>query len=208
MKIESGSTVAGVLAMVLREALRKNQFCEHNLHGFALLLNVSSKAASSLLPRLESKGFLQRKASHEAWENTTKGNAFACASAAPRISRSTADKALTELISRASAINSDPKYAYVVGRITVFGSYLSEVPRLSDVDVCIELRRRYSDQALQEAVEAEAKKRNPIFHTFLDDIARPEREVWKLLKAHRRALQIVAKIPEDAKRKVVFEEKG
>jgi predicted nucleotidyltransferase len=205
MKIDPNSEIHGIPAIVLRAALRKNQFRNYTIRGFAELLEVGPKKALSILKRLESEGVVSHSA-HDGWENTIKGNSLANASAASLISRSTAENALNALIGRASVVNSDARFAYVVSRITVFGSYLSDAPRISDVDVCIRLRRRYSDSARQAAVEEEAKRRHPVFHSFLEDIGRPEREVWNLLKARSRSLQIAVGIPDGAKSRVVFEE--
>ena len=206
MKVDSKAEISGIPALALRPALRKNQYCDHTTRGFATLLNAGQRKVASLLQRLQSDGFIRKHETYDAWENTIQGNALANASAAPLISRATATKTLTDWTARASAINADPEYAYVVSRITVFGSYLSDAPRLSDVDVSIQLRRRHSDPDMQAAVEAQAKRRNPKFYSLLEDIGRPEREVWKLLKKRSRSLQIAGGIPDGARRRVVFQE--
>jgi len=67
------------------------------------------------------------------------------ASAAKRISCTTAQVALEGLMARAQEINSDPKYLYSVGSVVVFGSYLNGNERLGDLDVAVEVLPRIKD---------------------------------------------------------------
>ena len=93
------------------------------------------------------------------------------------------------LVSRAEAINSNPKYLYSVCSIVVFGSYLKENDRLGDLDVAIELSPRIHDA--DERTKAHlryARESGRRFSNFTDEPYWAEAEVYQVLKARRRTV--------------------
>ena len=153
--------------------------------------------------KLERAGIVTKTSDNQSWENTTAGNANA--SAGPKSPRTSAEKQLKGLLHRAAAVNGNAQYAYIVKRISIFGSYLSDQERLSDVDVVIELQPRHTDPTLQAQLFEAVNRRIPPTGSVFDDIYRAEREVWKVLKARSRTIQIANSLPEGAAHRVVFE---
>ena len=206
MKLNTSDIAHGIPTLLLRRALRANQHGNHTTSGFAQLLKLEPTLARSVLAKLSDAGLLTEDARSGAWENTLQGNAFANATAAKKITRATAQKALAELLSRASAINLDPKFAYIVKRISVFGSYLTNATQVSDVDVFIELRKRFEDPKRQRDLEDQVERRIPATGSPVQNIYRAEREIWKALKGGSRALQIASCIPDGAASEVIFDQ--
>jgi predicted nucleotidyltransferase len=80
-----------------------------------------------------------------------KGSALAMATAAPPLRRETAERLITQLVERARAVNKDDRWAYRVGRLVVFGSYVRGAERPNDVDVGCETLPRWSGERQQVA---------------------------------------------------------
>src|SRR5579864_2190677 len=69
---------------------------------------------------------------------TQAGHTLSSATAAERITRATAEKALQQFLSRVEQVNNDPYSLGKVTRVVLFGSMLKpEVERLSDVDLAL-----------------------------------------------------------------------
>ena len=99
------------------------------------------------------------------------------------VSRAHCDDLISTLIQRASSVNEGSEFAFIVERVTVFGSYLTDKERLGDLDVVVELKRRFADQALQEDAEKKrigARRTRP--RDIADQIFWPQNEVNRFLK--------------------------
>src|SRR5258708_5087610 len=103
------------------------------------------------------------------------------------LTRTTADRNLSELIERARAANRSPDFTYRIERLTVFGSYLTDKTRLGDVDVACKLAPRFTgerqdfvERARMQAAHATGRR----FSNLTEEIGWPEREVVLFLKAH------------------------
>jgi hypothetical protein len=61
------------------------------------------------------------------------------------IKRETAKRILKEIVQRAEKINASPdtKFMYFVSKILVFESYLTEKERLGDIDIAIDIEKRW-----------------------------------------------------------------
>lgn len=80
------------------------------------------------------------------WTLTRAGQSFSSATAAKRVTRATAELALERFLSRVQRVNEDPYFLAKVTRVVLFGSMLkSEVERLSDVDLAVELAPKEPD---------------------------------------------------------------
>jgi predicted nucleotidyltransferase len=128
------------------------------------------------------------------YEMTTKGNALAQASAAQPISRKTAKKKLHEFMRRVEEINQNEEYAFTVVRVALFGSMLSDSPEVSDIDLAIELKARFSDKQAfrdhqQRRVEL-ALSNGKSFRTFVERALWPRHEILFFLKARSRVFSI------------------
>ncbi len=72
--------------------------------------------------------------------DTQTGQTLSSATAAKRVTRATAEKALQQFLRRVEQINTDPYFLAKVTRMVLFGSMLKpETDRLSDVDLAVEL---------------------------------------------------------------------
>ena len=73
------------------------------------------------------------------------------------IKRETAERILKEVVQRAKKINSSPEsqFMYFVSKVLVFGSYLTQKERLGDIDLAIEIERRWkSDKEYDHLLNA------------------------------------------------------
>ena len=99
----------------------------------------------ALVKTLRSEGLIEA-AGHGAWEVTQAGRTFSSATAAKRITRATAEKALQQFLGRVERVNNDPYFLGKVTRVVLFGSMLKpEVERLSDVDLAVEVASKEAD---------------------------------------------------------------
>ena len=78
--------------------------------------------------------------------DTQTGQTLSSATAAKRVTRATAEKALQQFLGRVEQVNNDPYFLGKVTRVVLFGSMLKpEVERLSDVDLAVELASKEAD---------------------------------------------------------------
>src|SRR5579864_6481225 len=77
---------------------------------------------------------------------TQAGHTLSSATAAERITRATAEKALQQFLGRVEQVNNDPYFLGKVTRVVLFGSMLKpEIERLSDVDLAVEVASKAED---------------------------------------------------------------
>ena len=100
-----------------------------------------------------------------------------------RLTRAKADGLVAELLTRVRVVNRDPKYAFNVDAVVLFGSYLSSRDRIGDVDVAIALRPRLQKKDAQNALEEAARSRGPRSRNIVEHAFKPRREVRQVLKA-------------------------
>lgn len=159
---------------------------------------VDADRAQAIVQALQAEGYIEpipvRQTDTERWETTVKGNALANASAAPPIVRATADRAVADLVARAAQVNASPDYAFLVERLTLFGSYLGDGATVNDVDVAVDLRPRHTDPKRQRQHEDQrimaAFAAGRSFSTIIAQLAWPVQEVYLLLKHRSRTLSL------------------
>jgi len=132
--------------------------------------------------------------SKAAFQVATRGHAFTNATAAKPISRGTAERVLREFVDRVNAVNASKEYAFVVTSAVLFGSMLSCVDRLGDVDVAIDLRPRISDSArFRKQCDRRrhlAEEQGRAFPSVFEWATWPQKEVVLRLKARCRSLSL------------------
>lgn len=199
MYVDPSSTIAGIPALRVRTFLRWAKTCQFlTLDYFRIRLRLSPVEVTQLVDELLRRDMLEPLSAAppgEPWYRVTlAGNSFALASAARPISRTTADRKLSEFLDRVNIVNKGDKYLYRVHRALVFGSYLSETPKVNDIDVAVEIGPRYNDMKLQEDCEREriekAEKGGRRFRNFVDRLAWPHDEVLLFLKSRSRAISL------------------
>jgi hypothetical protein len=103
-----------------------------------------------------------------------------------RLTRARAQVALTGLMDRVRSVNNDPQYAFKIEVVIVFGSYLSEIPRIGDVDVAVRLKERGRSKEEQKRLEdASHDRASRHLATIFDRVVWPRREVMAALKARQ-----------------------
>ncbi len=198
MKIDSKASYGGVPSLAIRDFLRKNRDSAFSTDLVQEGLGVSEKKSQAVLNALISDGYLTT--GEYGLEMTIGGNAFANASAGPLIRREVAEEVLAGLLDRAKHVNSSRgEFLYVVENVILFGSMLSDKPRVSDVDVVVELKRKSTDdflQATKERVRA-AKAKGRRFSGFMSELFWPYHEVQTFLKDRSAALSLIVTEEED-----------
>lgn len=228
MNINSKDTMFDLPILKVREVLR--QAVKGRLWGsshneviikVANILNQSTSTAQKLVTQLSKENYItwekekfQEDVQFELSE-TDKGRRFSMATAAAPISKTKATGILNDLIERAQSINKNEDLVFLVERMEVFGSYLTEKELLGDLDVGVKLTRRYNDSRFtkhnQERIKL-AKSGGRKFNNSTDELNWSFWEVILMLKARKRGLSI-HDISEDkvfnvTKTKVVYQFPG
>ena len=68
---------------------------------------------------------------------------------------------LAQLQLRAAWVDADPEYLYGVSRLMVFGSYLSDKPKLGDIDIAVQLGPKCRDPKEHWALCDQERQRAP-----------------------------------------------
>jgi hypothetical protein len=208
MRIVPDEMIAGYPALEVRDFLRRYRLTDFYIEAAEKTLVLKPKIATIFMNKLNGLGFIEEL---DKWNGrrvfrlTIKGQALANASAARPIHRKTADRLLEQFLERVQRVNSTQEYVYRVEHVVVFGSMLSEVDRLGDVDVAVQLEPKVNeDAAFQEwsmarRRAAEAKGRN--FYGVLDWAMWPTHEIFLHLKARSTGLSLhdfceVEKLPD------------
>jgi predicted nucleotidyltransferase len=146
MRIDPKGLIGGYPALLVRKTLR------HLRERFEWTVGELESAAAldagegyALVKSLLSEGLIEA-AGRDAWTISQAGQALSSATAAKRVTRATAERALSEFLDRVDRVNRDPHFLGKVVRVVLFGSMLKpEVVRLSDVDVAVELVMKETD---------------------------------------------------------------
>lgn len=193
-------TVAGESAMRIRDILCRSRgaFREDWLSD---KFRYDERRAREIANGMETAGYVRRDRQREQRNNssfpwysvTDAGRDVTRASAAKRIKRETATKALSEFMKRVQLVNSNPKYLYSVRCVVVFGSFLQRGDRLGDVDVAVDLKSRVvfdQEHKWVDLFQQHAWDSGRSFSTFDDEILWPRQEVILTLKSRKRSISI------------------
>ncbi len=196
--IQTSDSVAGQPVLAIRKLLKHVQ----RLQGGTLdiiteQLKVNTTTAEQIYHDLLREGYIKPSepiaAGYESWLLTWKGSALANASTRKPMTRKTAERLVEEFLERVRQVNASD-YAYRVGRVIVFGSFLSDSPTLGDVDFSIELVDSYPNALAREAghkariAAAQASGRN--FRDSMEMLCWPEQEVLLKLKNRSPSLSL------------------
>ena len=123
------------------------------------------------------------------------GCAFGAATAAKRLTRATADRALAEFMERVALVNECSYFLGKVARLVLFGSMLDPgTDRPSDVDLAIEIVPKETDYGrLQEQNNERAEVLAATGHRFRNVIEVADcwrQEVFRFLKGGSRAISL------------------
>ena len=146
MQVDPNASVGGYPVLLVRQALRKLRHMDRwssDLLEAAAGLPVG--AGRELAGSLAGLGLMQQLQKH-GWTITPAGMTFTAATAAKRLKRATAERALAAFLERVARVNTDP---YLLGRVTrvvLFGSMLNpDTDRPSDIDLAVEIVPKTAD---------------------------------------------------------------
>jgi predicted nucleotidyltransferase len=146
MQIDPKGMVAGWPALLVRRTLRELRTClPWGLGELESAASVESGEGRALIKALLAEGLIEPHG-RWAWKLTQAGQTLSSATAAKRVTRATAQKALQQFLGRVEQVNNDPYFLGKVTRVVLFGSMLKpEVERLSDVDLAVEVASKEKD---------------------------------------------------------------
>ena len=196
LRLRRDEKIAGQPARYVRALLRRLRPDSWTIKEVARLLKVSEEPARRLVYALRVLGYVEVVPQQRpgTWRNTMAGNALANASAAPPISRAEASRQLEEFLERVALVNADESLPHRVGKVVIFGSYLSNQERIGDIDLAIRLDRRpqfaqrWAEAVLARAEAAEREGRR--FRGFLERLTWAENEVKQRLRGGARLLSL------------------
>src|SRR6266849_5365298 len=195
MRIDPKGTVAGWPALLIRRTLRQLRTrLQWGLGELESAASVEAGEGRALIRALLAEGLIE-VAGRDVWKVTQAGQTLSSATAARRITRATAQKALQQFLGRVERVNNDPYFLGKVTRVVLFGSMLKpEVERLSDVDLAVELASKEADfdrarAKNYERVEELATKGHH-FRNFLEREGCWYWEVFGFLKAQNRVIAL------------------
>jgi predicted nucleotidyltransferase len=195
MRIDPKGTVAGRPALLVRQTLRHLR--TRLPWGLSELESAASAEAGegrALIKALSAEGLIEA-AGRNAWKVTQAGRTLSSATAAKRVTRATAQRALQQFLGRVEQVNNDPYFLGKVTRVVLFGSMLKPaVERLSDVDLAIEVASKDADfdRARVKNYERaeELATRGHRFRNFLEQEGCWYWEVFRFLKGQSRVIAL------------------
>ena len=133
MRIDPKGTVAGWPALLVRRTLRRLRTrLPWGLGELESAAAVEAGEGRTLIKALLAEGLIEADG-RDAWKVTQAGRTLSSATAAKRVTRTTAEKALEQFLGRVEQVNNDPYFLGKVTRVVLFGSMLKpEVERSSE----------------------------------------------------------------------------
>lgn len=199
MRIEKNQIVAGYPALAVRTFLRRCRFCTIVPATAACDLKIGMPDAAVLLRELTSLGLIE-VAEHPptdedaAYEITSRGLAFANASGARPVLRTTAESALQQFMEQLQAVNANAEYVYRVESAVLFGSMLTETERLGDVDLAVKLSPKTTEEKALDRWcgrrRHAAQETGRRFGSTFEWVVWPKTEVFRALRGRVRTLSI------------------
>jgi hypothetical protein len=196
MRLDAHDVVAGIPALNARELLRKWGYSGANEAFVAEVVGVTLKEATIILRGMVAAGLLvedtDARPGQEQWfVCTTKGSAFAQASAAKPLRRPTVEQKLTELVERMTHLNASPDFLVGIEEAYVYGSYLSNMDRLGDLDISLKFYRKEEDpEQFRVLADQAARESGRRFSNMIDWMFWPERKVLLFLKQRSRVFSL------------------
>jgi hypothetical protein len=196
MIIRKNQEIAGYAAPVIRQLLRQ-MGSRHAGHAFVQkVLGCSAQEAVQLMYALQRAGYVSSCSGARDlsfFSTTTEGNRLAGASLRP-ISRTTADRVLSDFVRRIRKVNSNRRFLYTITAAVVFGSAVSEAKELGDVDVAVRFERKTVDWETHVRLSYErvwqARRNGRRFRNITEQVFWPTIEIRNFLKSRTRQLNI------------------
>jgi predicted nucleotidyltransferase len=188
MRIQREQEILGYPAMQIRQLMRETIRGRMTPQGVQRILKCSDSSAKRVIRDLEAEGFVESV--YGRLTPATKGRALAMPRAGPPLRRETAERLITEIVSRARSVNRDEKWAYRVATLVIFGSCVRGASRPNDVDIACELVPRFDGEQQRSREQLRRHARDQDFRNLSQWASWPKVEVFRFLKGRARGLSI------------------
>jgi hypothetical protein len=197
MRIVANQSIAGCPALKVRDFLWKHQLTGIIEETVQTSLDLNPTDASEFLNKLVALGLVRESHRHNGYtlfDLTDCGVRLAYASAAKPIHRKTAERILAEFMERVHAVNATPEISLSSRWSDLFGSFLSDVEQLGDVNVAVNLeskaRGEVEFQKWSRARRSAARAKGRSFPTIVEQTYWPKEEIYLQLKARFISLKL------------------
>lgn len=191
--------VGGLPAKVARDFLHNYQFSEiMGIDAVSGYCNIPLIEAEKFLAYCISKNWLAPAAVPGRYVATQLGSQAGVARIGKKITRAKAVELVSGVMQRATDWNAFPDVPLFLTDVKVFGSYLTEVPLLGDVDLSVSYRRRPGYVGMEFAetkklVDKFARSQGWVAPTeFMSVLGFFERGLYRYLKARNPAISLVS----------------
>jgi predicted nucleotidyltransferase len=195
MRIDPKESLARQPVLVVRQTLRRlRDQLRWRLENLESAASLKTGEGRAFLKDLLAEGLVE-PSGRGTWTITQAGQTLSSATAASRVMRATAEKALQEFTRRVERVNREPYFLGMVSRVVLFGSMLNpEVERVSDVDLAVEIVKKEADSdrarsknhdRLEELVASGHKFRNVVEMAACWHV-----EVFNFLKGRSRVIAL------------------
>jgi hypothetical protein len=153
MRFDPKALLAGHTMLEIRDLLRWMGHSEFNAEAIGHRIGVSAEQLPTFIAALKDAGLIERGpwARDVTWQSSERGGALAMARATKPIKRARAEQELQSFLDRVKAMRDDPKFLYRCRQVLLFGSMLTDIPEVGDVDVAVELASKAPDNETRVA---------------------------------------------------------
>jgi hypothetical protein len=194
MRIRPNELIAGYPALAVRALLRGWPDHDGQIEYVAREMGLRKPAAKQMIADLAELGFLndapERPRGLGRFAPTIKGAALAQAKASAPVHRSTAERKLRELVTRMMHVNENDEFIVGIEQAFVYGSYLSAIDRLGDLDVSLTFYRKNPGDDFVEQCRRAARRSGRHFGSYFDELFWPEKQVLLYLKQRSRTYSL------------------
>lgn len=178
MKIDKTQKIADLPILKVRDFLKKfPSFRIDNVKYISLSIKLSIPKTKKLIHDLTRLGYLEITTKGYLPEHcvTIQGAALRNAKAIPSITKEKAEQIYQEFMKRVAQVNKDSYFLFKVDKVILFGSFISNVSFVNDIDIAIhaspkeknpKLIRKKEQERIVEAANSGVRFRN-IIHEML-----------------------------------------
>ena len=145
MRLDRNEIIGGQPIRRVRDFIRVNRDARPTPQEVISFFKTSRVAASAIIKAMMDRGLITTAAPEardprkEVYTITDLGVRFAAARLLKPISRAKADGIVSDLLARVEEINTRDELTHFVGEVRAFGSYITDAPEVSDIDLAISL---------------------------------------------------------------------
>jgi len=206
MRIQAGEAIFGIPMLIWRDAFRvlDRGSCPCSGPWLEKRLGLDQDKGRACLAELAKAGMITQDDLGN-WRLSVKGHALALSSLRT-FSRKSVERALQAFLERVDTVNREDCFFVKVRRVRVFGSYLSDVQVLGDLDLAIDLASKFDK--LTFARLARLSPHPPRHLKDLDVIYWPFIHVRRFLKGRSPIVSLHVEDPlvDRVASRVIFEE--